>query len=280
MTLAKTTADIFIPSGAAPETALQGVTHLGIGAHQDDLEFGMFHGILHCYETPGDGFCGVTCTDGAGSPRSGVYADCTDADMRAIRRQEQRLAAQIGKYKAVFQLDFPSSEIKAGINPAFVADLAAIIAAARPKVIYTHNPADRHPTHVAVMRHTLQALRGLPPGYRPEKFYGCEAWRGLDWMPHSRTRVLDVSSREHLAASIWGVFDSQIAGGKRYDIAHFGRHHTNATMFASHGVDTMTGASYAMDLTPLLDNPTLEIRDFIGQIIDDFKSEVLGNLPK
>ena len=64
------------------------------------------------------------------------------------------------------------------------------------------------------------------------------------------------------------------------DIAHFGRHHTNATMFASHGVDTMTGASYAMDLAPLLDNPTLEIRDFIGQIIDDFKNEVLGNLPK
>jgi len=278
MKLTQPTADLFVPSGAALETALQGVTHLGVGAHQDDLEFMAFHGILQAYEIPGAGFCGVTCTDGAGSPRSGVYARYTDLEMRGIRRKEQRTASQIGMYKAMFQLDFSSAETKAGINPALVADLTAILAAARPRVVYTHNPADRHSTHVAIMRHTLHALRGLLPGYCPEAFYGCESWRGLDWMPQSRTQVLDVGGRDHLAASLSGVFDSQIAGGKRYDLATQGRNRANATLFASHGVDTMTAATYAMDLMPLLRDPGLEVRDYVGAIIADFHNEVMSNL--
>ena len=42
------TADIFIPDGQPPAAALARVTHLGIGAHQDDLEFMAFHGIEAC----------------------------------------------------------------------------------------------------------------------------------------------------------------------------------------------------------------------------------------
>ena len=278
MKLTKPTADLFIPSGGTLDEALQSVTHLGVGAHQDDLEFMAFHGILQCYETPGAGFCGVTCTDGAGSPRSGVYARYTDLEMRGIRRKEQRTAAQIGLYKAQFQLDFSSAETKPGTNPALVADLTAILSATRPRVVYTHNPADRHSTHVAIMRHMLHALRGLLPGYCPEAFYACESWRGLDWMPQSRTQVLDVGGRDHLAASLSGVFDSQIAGGKRYDLATQGRNRANATLFASHGVDTMTAATYAMDLMPLLRDPGLEVRDYVGAIIADFHNEVMSNL--
>jgi hypothetical protein len=278
MKLTQPTADLFVPSGGALETALRGVTHLGVGAHQDDLEFMAFHGILQAYEIPGAGFCGVTCTDGAGSPRSGVYARYTDLEMRGIRRKEQRTASQIGMYKAMFQLDFASAATKPGINAELVADLTAILAAARPRVVYTHNPADRHSTHVAIMRHTLHALRGLLPAYCPEAFYGCESWRGLDWMPQSRTQVLDVGGRDHLAASLSGVFDSQIAGGKRYDLATQGRNRANATLFASHGVDTMTAATYAMDLMPLLRDPGLEVRDYVGAIIADFHNEVMSNL--
>jgi len=276
MKLTKSTADIFLPSNGALETAFNSVTHLGIGAHQDDLEFMAFHGILRCFEAPDAGFCGVTCTDGAGSPRSGVYARYTDADMRAIRRKEQRTASQIGLYKAMFQLDFSSVEIKS--NDAILADLTAIIAATRPKVIYTHNLADRHSTHVAVAKHVVNAVRGLLLGYCPEAFYGCESWRGLDWMPQTRTQVLDVGGREHLAASLAGVFDSQIAGGKRYDLAILGRNRANATMFQSHGVDETTAAIYAMDLMPLLKNPRLEPRDYLDGIIDEFKKEVFSNL--
>ena len=105
------TAEIFVPDGTAETEALRRVTHLGIGAHQDDLEFMAFHGILAGYDSAENWFGGVTCTDGAGSPRSGRYATFSDEDMRAVRREEQRAAAVLGRYGAMLQLDHPSQEI-------------------------------------------------------------------------------------------------------------------------------------------------------------------------
>ena len=64
------TAEIFIPDGQPQDTALARVTHLGIGAHQDDLEFMAFHGIEVCYHSGTEWFGGVTCTNGSGSSRT------------------------------------------------------------------------------------------------------------------------------------------------------------------------------------------------------------------
>ena len=44
-------------------------THLGVGAHQDDLEFMALHGILECYQRPDRWFSGIMVTDGRGSSR-------------------------------------------------------------------------------------------------------------------------------------------------------------------------------------------------------------------
>ena len=46
MTFHNSTAEIYVPDGKSVVAALKRVTHLGIGAHQDDLEFMAFHGIL------------------------------------------------------------------------------------------------------------------------------------------------------------------------------------------------------------------------------------------
>src|SRR3954470_19652229 len=73
MNLHHPTADVFIPDGTALDTALARITHLGIGAHQDDLEFMAFHGIEACYHSDTDWFGGVTCTNGSGSARTGAY---------------------------------------------------------------------------------------------------------------------------------------------------------------------------------------------------------------
>ena len=48
------------------EAALKSSTHLGIGAHHDDLEFWAFEGIVACRNKPGHGFVGITCTNGRG----------------------------------------------------------------------------------------------------------------------------------------------------------------------------------------------------------------------
>ena len=87
MKLHQPTAEIFIPDGKPSAEALRRVTHLGIGAHQDDLEFMAFHGILNCFSREDRWFGGVTCTNGSGSSRTGPYADCTDAQLMTIDRK-------------------------------------------------------------------------------------------------------------------------------------------------------------------------------------------------
>lgn len=273
-------ADVFVPDGAPLAEALSRITHLGIGAHQDDLEIIAFHGIAECFGAGARGFGGVTCTDGAGSPRAGVYAACSDERMKQIRAEEQRAAAAVGRYAAMVQLGYPSAAVKDAADPRLAADLAAILRAARPRVVYTHCPADKHDTHVAVFGAVLRAVRSLPPEARPARVYGCEVWRGLDWLCAGDKVVLDVSGHAHLAAALLGVFDSQIAGGKRYDLATLGRWRANATYGESHAVDTATEAVFAMDLTPLARDEKLDIVDFVGQYIRRLGQDVEARLSK
>ncbi|MDR2849676.1 MAG: PIG-L family deacetylase [Verrucomicrobiota bacterium] len=278
MKLTNQTADIFIPDGAPLGVALARTTHLGIGAHQDDLEFMTVHGILACFGQPDKAYCGVVCTDGAGSSRSGVYAAYTDEQMKAVRRLEQRTAAMVGRYGAMLQLDFVSGLVKARDNAALTDDLHEILKAARPRVVYTHTPSDKHDTHVGVTRAAIAALRRLPVDERPEQVYGCETWRDLDWLPDDRKVVLDVSERYNISSALSGVFDSQISGGKRYDEAVMGRRRANATFFESHAVDTATLLTFAMDLTPLMRDDTLSLVDYTSGLIDALRADVVKRL--
>ena len=278
MKLTNQTADIFVPDGVSVEKALARTTHLGVGAHQDDLEFMTVHGILTCFGRPDKSYCGVTCTNGAGSPRAGVYAECTDDQMRAVRRVEQRTAAMVGRYGAMLQLDFTSAQVKARDNRELVGDLVEVLQATRPDVVYTHAPSDKHDTHVGVTRAVIAALRQLPADARPQQVYGCEIWRDLDWLPDSRKVVLDLSERANISAALSAVFDSQITGGKRYDDAVMGRRRAHATFFESHGVDKATLLGFAMDLSPLLRDPSLTISDYVSSLIDEMKTDVTKRL--
>jgi LmbE family N-acetylglucosaminyl deacetylase len=237
-----------------------------------------FHGILQCYEIPDRWFTGVVYTNGAGSPRSGVYANYSDEDMQRVRLIEQRTAASIAKYAAMLQLGYPSKAMKDQANPHPVEDMMAILTATRPQVVYTHNPADKHATHVAVMLTVLKAIRALPPEQRPQKLYGCEVWRDLDWLPDNRTVVLDVGGRDHLAAALLGVYDSQIAGGKRYDLATMGRRRANATYLESHATDVFESATFAIDLSPLIQDDKTDVGTFVLQLIDEFRASIAQQL--
>jgi LmbE family N-acetylglucosaminyl deacetylase len=268
------TADIHAPDGASMPGALSRVTHFGVGAHQDDLEFMAVHGIVSCYRQTATHFAGVTCTNGAGSSRIGPYANFTDEQMRAVRRREQRTAAQIGEYAAMFQLDYSSAELKDASKHDLKDDLVKIFSAARPAVVYTHNLADKHETHVAVAAAVVQALRELPAERRPARVYGCEIWRSLDWLDDADKVLLDVSARENLAAALSGVYDSQISGGKRYDLAVAGRRRANATFLEPHGVDQATHLTFAMDLAPLVKDPSLDPAQYVLGYIRKFQEDV------
>ena len=83
---------------------------------------------------------------------------------------------------------------------------------------------------------------------------------------------------DKLAAKLNGVFDSQIAGGKRYDLATLGRRSANATFFDSHATDAATQLIFGMDLTPLIADPALDIADYVLHFIDEFRADVAAKL--
>jgi LmbE family N-acetylglucosaminyl deacetylase len=278
MKLGLDTAQVYVPDGLPPEEALARTTHLAVSAHQDDLEIMAIDGVLRCFQRNDRWFTGVVMTNGAGSPRDDLYRDYTDEAMRAVRAREQKKAAFVGEYAAQVLLDYPSAAIKKAGEPGPVADLVTVLEAARPEVVYTHNVADKHPTHVAVALRVIEAARRLPAGSRPKRLYGCEVWRDLNWMRDEDKVRFDTSAHESLQTSLLGVFDSQICGGKRYDLATMGRRKANATYFESHAVDVASGLVFAMDLTPLLEDPERDVVAHVQGFIDGFAKEVLATI--
>jgi len=278
------TAEIFVPDGLSTSEALARTTHVAIGAHQDDIEIMACDGILKCFQRDDKWLCGVVVTNGSGSPRDGVYKDYDNEQMRAVRRKEQKKAAVVGEYAAQVLLDYASSVVKNGADEAPVEDIVLLLKATRPDVVYTHNLADKHDTHVAVALRVIEALRRLPAGERPRRLYGCEVWRDLDWMTDADKAAFNCSAHENLQAALLGVFDSQVCGGKRYDLATMGRRRANATYYASHDTDAATGMTFAMtfamNLTPLIEDPTRDIQAYVQAFIDRFAREVAERLAR
>ena len=278
MKLSHPEADIFIPDGSSAQLALARTTHLCLAAHQDDIEILAYHGISAGYAQRT--FTGVVITDGGGSPRAGKFAKFTDGEMKAARRAEQRRAARLGHYGAMLQLAHPSAVVKEPRRPEVAADLAAILRATTPYVVYLHNPADKHDTHIACFLRCLTALRSLPARLRPKAVYGSEVWRNLDWLLDADKVELDDSARPKLAAKLIGAFASQIAGGKRYDLAIAGRRLANATFHTSHATDRTNALTWAMDLTPLVKDETLSVEQFTLDYIDRLRADVAARLKK
>lgn len=270
--------DLYVPDSQS--NPLPRTTHLGVGAHQDDLEFMAMHGILECYENSDKWFGGVTCTNGAGSARTGEFANVTDEEMQAIRAEEQREASRVGQFSFMAQLHLPSSKIKDPANDDLENDLVKILTEAQPEIVYTHNLADKHSTHIAVVSSLIKAIRRLPKDQRPKQLIGCEVWRDLDWMPDSNKIVMDLSSRPELATKLNGLFVSQISGGKRYDLAVEGRRRANATFFDSHSVDDSQSVAFGIDLTPLIEDDTLSPEAYMMSFIAEFQQDVHNQVSK
>ena len=274
-------AEIYVPDGKPISEAIKRTTHLGVCAHQDDLEFMAYHGILECFGHPENRwFTGVTVTNGSGSARDGKYKNYTDEQMMEVRKQEQKKAASIGEYAAQFLLHHPSKAVKDSKDVGVAADLDAVLAHCRPQVVYTHNFQDKHDTHVAVALRVIAAVRRMPKNERPKKVIGCEVWRSLDWLCDKDKVVMPVDRHENLADALMGVFDSQIVGGKRYDLATRGRRLANATYFESHAVDRSKALSWGMDMTPLVENDKLDPFDYTKAYIERFSDEVKDRIKR
>jgi len=265
---------LYIPDMLPLEKALERTTHLAIGAHHDDLEIMAIDGILQCYQQTDKWFTGVIMTDGSGSPRSGIYKDYSDDEMCAVRVEEQKKAAKLGEYAAQIFLEYPSDILSDSTDNRPVEDIMSLLKATTPEVVYTHNPTDKHDTHIGVLLKVLNALWCLPAKQRPKRLYGCEVWGDLDWLPDEDKIVFDTSTHEELQTALVEIFDSQISGGKRYDLAIMGRRRAHATYYEPYKVDIMKGAAFAMDLSSLITMPEQDIEAFVEEKIRRFSDDV------
>lgn len=275
MKFANQGAEIFVPDGLPVPEALVRTTELAVGAHPDDIEIMALHGILRCFGEAEGWFAGVVVTDGSGFPRGELAARYNLEEIRQLRRKEQRKAAVVGEYGALIQLDYSSAAVKDPSNRSVIDDFKRVLHACRPEVVYTHNLADSHETHVAVALKVIAAIRELPVELRPPALWGGEVWRSLDWMSDDGTKLaLDVSAHAPLGAALLGVYDSQLSAGKRYDLAASGRRRANATFHDAHEVDHSRALDYAMDLTPLIRDDSLDPEQYVAALIDRFAADV------
>lgn len=277
MRLRNPNADPFVPDGSALDDALSRTTHLCVGAHPDDVEIMAISAIAACRERDDLSFTGVCATLGGGSPRSGRYTDYDDSQMEQARRAEQRAAARAGNYGAMLQLGHESADLRQARLAPLVDDLETVLRATRPTCIYTHNPADKHPTHVATAVATVEAVRRVSHELALETFVGCEVWRSLDWLDEELRVQLDSTGHDELAEVLLSVFDSQITGGKRYDLAALGRRRANATYARPHETDTSEQLTFAMDLLPL-SAPGSDTAAYVRGLIERLQVDVLATL--
>lgn len=273
-------AEFFVPDDVSTDEAFKRTTCMAISAHQDDVELMAYDGILKCFQNDNEWFFATVVTNGAGSPRADLYDKYTDEEMITVRKKEQKKAAYIGEYSGLALLNYPSSAVKDPSDDKVVSELKELIENTSPKVIYTHNLADKHDTHVGVTLKVIKAIRSLPAEKRPEKVYGCEVWRNLDWMLDSDKTMFDVSAHPNMASALVEIFDSQVCGGKRYDLATMGRRRANATYAASHGTDEAENLIFAMDLTPLIKDDSIEPIDYVMGYINNFVNDVKDKIKK
>lgn len=272
--------EFFIPDGKPLEEALSRTTHLSFVAHHDDIEIATLHGVLECFKHPDKHFFGVVVSDGRGSARGGKYRQYSDDEMMNVRKIEQKKAAVIGEYSGVALLNRLSKDVKDTRDESIVEEIMKIIIDTKPEVIYTHNLADKHDTHIGVVTKVIKAIRKLQKNQRPKQLLGCEVWRDLDWLNDEEKVILNVGQNPNLGKSLIEVHDSQIDGSKAYDLAIIGRRLANATFSQSHSVDTFTHTTIAMDLTPLIIDDQLDMVKFTLDAIKRFELDVENRINK
>ncbi len=267
-------ADMYVPDGLEPAEALARTTVMSIAAHQDDCEIMAYHAIANCYRNEKEWYTAIVLTDGGGSPRSGAFSDFTNEQIHVKRSAEQRVAADIGEYAAMIQLAYSSAEVREDRCEEIEGELVKLLKMACPRVMFIHNPADRHETHLGACMRALYAIRALPKEERPEAVYGMEVWRSLDWLSAQDRLTFDTSKYPEMAQNIIAAFDSQCTPKKRFDLAAIGRRLGNATFQEPREIDTTNSCSIGMDLTPLIEDDELDIRAFILAHIDRFYRDV------
>lgn len=249
-----------------------------MGAHPDDVEIMAFPAILNGIKDESPSFGAVVCTKGDRAPLGASAAPGSREALPRLREEEQRQAAAIGKYAVVAQLGESSERVRSGACE-FLFGLRSLLGCCRPSVIYTHAPTDRHPTHIAVCAAVLRLLRDLPPHERPQALMGCEVWGSSDWVPERRKVAAVFDDGAGLSSELIGQFRSQLGSGKNYEDAVRGRWSANSVFNRYDRIEERPFLSWMIDMSPLLRDERVTLREFVQKLVQEFGEEVLSRLP-
>ena len=144
---------------------------LAIGAHPDDVEFGI-GGILAAHRAAGDSVTILTLSRGSSA---GKHADL----------QHESLAAAEIVGARLFLEDLPATDIASGT--AAVDTIARVVAEVSPTVVYTHSINDDEADHRAVHQAAVSATAAVPSffafqsqsstvDFRPTKFVSIDGY--------------------------------------------------------------------------------------------------------
>ena len=267
-------ASIVFPKSDQPSVNTQSIQSriLGIGAHQDDLEFMCFHGILEGRKQ--GGFTGLILSNGAGSSRGEAFTHLSEEEFCEVRKQEQIQAANLAGYQQIIQLGHPSKNIKSIDRSHAIRDVLEVLNNVKPEKIYTHNPFDKHDSHIATLIVTIEAIKLMAPEDRPKKLFGCEVWRSLDWLPSSLKIEFDVSNEASLRDDLLKCFPSQTQDSKNYAEAVNGRRIANATFSDAHTLDKSLQTEHAIDLSHLIGEDSNAALYFVREVQNKFATEI------
>ncbi len=200
MKFTKTDASVFVPDGTAVQDAFCRVTHLGIGAHQDDLEIMAFHGIQKCF-TSKDLWFGAVIVDRrrrlAAGRRVRRFQRRSHGRAPAHRAEEGGHPRQLRRPRPA-QPPEPGGQgrrERAGSGPIWSRSSRRRGPRSSTPTI---RPTSTTPTSPSPSRPSPPCA-SCAPDERPTTVYGCEVWRELDWMDDSDKVPLDVGRRESLS---------------------------------------------------------------------------------
>lgn len=244
-----------------------------ICAHPDDCEIMAIDGIQRGYRASKYTFACVVTTDGADAERAGRYTKMEDQRMAHIMMNEQKKAANIGRYHAVYFMNYSNEEARNQENEDIVNEYVEIIKELKPRVVYTHSILDRHPTHVAVAIKVINAIRSMKKGDQPKVLYGCESERNLDWLDPSKVVTFNVSKNMRLQRQLIACHKSSNAS-RDYINACIGRRLVNAVFNRDEKKKTAKLTTKAINMTTLLRRKDFPIKRYAMSFVDDLYTEI------
>ena len=170
--------------------------NIGVFAHPDDAEISSGLPMLGAK----NGWLTVIVTDGAMSVSHADLGEHSVKELVDIRWKEQCDAAVISKTPAI-HLSYPSAAVNGVMGLAKQAEVVSVLASwvntmPNIKSIYTHNPIDKHPTHLGILNVLAGALYSERFNPKIEEIYGMKVWGGVDALPEKQFKLFSTTDQE------------------------------------------------------------------------------------